>query len=171
MVRQSISEFDPERGRIRFDPCSKERPRSASSVIRRQVVRSVELGYTIGVETICDWGVCFMSTLRNYDEWSMSRQVGHLISSRHHFEVCAAKFFFFFSLRWCRLANRNLVLLRGISLYSSIGRLLRIARITMDRPNNLMDEAFDRKTVFLTGATGMLGTASVVKITLHTTIP
>jgi hypothetical protein len=41
----------------------------------------------------------------------------------------------------------------------------------MDRPNNLMDDAFDMKIVFLTGATGMLGTASVVKITLHTTIP
>jgi hypothetical protein len=33
-----------------------------------------------------------------------------------------------------------------------------------------MDEAFDGKIVFLTGATGMLGTASLVKITLDTTV-
>jgi thioester reductase-like protein len=40
----------------------------------------------------------------------------------------------------------------------------------MDRLNDSMDEAFHGKSVFLTGATGMLGTASLVKVTLDTTI-
>lgn len=39
----------------------------------------------------------------------------------------------------------------------------------MNHPNDPMDEAFDGKTILLTGATGMLGTASLVKITMHTT--
>lgn len=40
----------------------------------------------------------------------------------------------------------------------------------MDCQHNAMDEAFDGKIVFLTGATGMLGTALLVKVTLDTTI-
>ena len=38
----------------------------------------------------------------------------------------------------------------------------------MSHPNDPMDKAFHGKTILLTGATGMLGTASLVKIILHT---
>lgn len=41
--------------------------------------------------------------------------------------------------------------------------------ITMNLPNDPIGDAFDRKVIFLTGATGMLGTASLVKITMDTT--
>lgn len=39
----------------------------------------------------------------------------------------------------------------------------------MNLQNDPIGEAFDGKVIFLTGATGMLGTASLVKITMDTT--